>query len=100
MQYTRTGSLYERDWSQAIPLIDFTDQFTEVTKNLFEGVETCTCHYHGFHGRWGTHKKMTELANLYRLHVPFDVGAWSVQQTPNITYMDKYGKYAILLYIR
>jgi len=98
MQYARTGSLYERDWSQVIPLINFADRFTKVTDNLSEGVATCTCHYRGFNGRWGTHTKMTELANLYRLHVPFDVGAWSVQQTPNVTYVDKYGKY-IFVYL-
>ena len=92
MQYTRTGSLFERDWSQAIPMINFTKWFAEVTNGLSDGVATCLCHYDGINGRYGTHKKMTELANLYRLHVPLDVGAWSAQHTSDVTYVDEFGK--------
>ena len=94
MQYSATGSLYEKDMSSVIPLNNFNDKFQYQPKRKLN--TKCKSNFKRNVGKWNSLIAFIEHGNMYQLHVPKSPSSWTVQQTLNVRYYDENGKQAVL----
>ena len=95
MHYGFSGSLYEKNIAQVIPLFNFTVKFWPYWyisyKRLIRYLP-CQSILKRNIGKWGILHHYVEHGNMYRSHVPKPSSYWTIQQTVNVNYTDKYGE--------
>ena len=96
MQYSSTGSLFEKNMVKLIPLRYFDLIFYLDYEYLYRGrflANRCQGDVKRNVGKWGRLKTFIEHGNMYRLHVPRPSSNWTIQQTLDVKYKDKFGKW-------
>ena len=90
MQYSASGSLYEKDMSRVIPMKNLNNKFQYRPKRKLK--TNCESNVKRNVGKWGRLIRFIEHGNMYQSHVPKPSSSWTVQQTLDVRYYDKNGK--------
>ena len=96
MRYSATGSAYEKDMSDVIPLLEFKNKFHRYLGPYGRRLLTEMCHFDVRRnvGKWGRLKTYIERGNMYRLHYSKPSTSWIIQQNLYVRYFNKNGKWS------
>ena len=91
MHLSTTGSLYEKNMDNIIPLLKFHDKFQH--RNDYRMMKfKCPDNFKRNVGKWGAIRSYIEYGNMYQLHVSKPASNWTVQQTMSVKQIDRNGK--------
>ena len=95
MRYSATGSAYEKDMSDVIPLVKYHEEVIRPTSRLL----TRKCHFNAKRnvGKWGKLNTFIEYGNMYQLHRSKPPRTWTIQQRMYARYINNFGKPPVLL---
>ena len=99
MRYSATGSAYEKDMSDVIPLVNFKASFHYLDPYRRK-LLTDMCHFDVKRnaGKWGRLRTFIERGNMYRMHYSKSSTTWTIQQTLYVGYYNKNGKLEYIIY--
>ena len=99
MRYSATGSAYEKDMSDVIPLLNFKNKFDRYLDPYRRRLLTEMCHFGVKRnvGKWGRLKTFIEHGNMYRLHYPKSSSSWTIQQKLYVGYYKNNGKWPYIV---
>ena len=94
MRYSATGSAYEKDMSNVIPLLNFKNRFNQYLGAYRRKLLTDMCHFDVKRnvGKWGRLRTFIERGNMYRIHYSKSSTSWTIQQNLYVGYYKKNGK--------
>ena len=95
MRYSATGSVYEKDMSDVVPLVKYREENLRPASGLL----TRECHFNAKRnvGKWGRLNTFIEYGNMYQLHRSKPSKTWAIQQIMYARYITKSGEPPVLL---